>query len=288
MRMRRWLRRPEVPLFMLILGAYAYFYQAGGWNPNSRFDLTRAIVEQHTSIIDRYAYNTGDLSCRGPRGRCQQARAEAGEHYYSDKAPGASWLAVPAYALAYAVFGTDRPTLRYLAMSAWWVIIVAISVPSALAVVMLYRLLETFTASDPVRITVSLAYGLATLAFPYSTLFYGHQLAAALLLIGFAWLVRAKHLTPKSLTAGFLGGVGAALAYAVVVEYPVAIAVVVLVGYASTCVRPWRRLVWLVIGGAMPVMALAAYHWLVFGGPLTLPYEFSTQPDRHIGFMGIG
>jgi hypothetical protein len=73
-----------------------------------------------------------------------------------------------------------------------------------------------------------------------------------------------------------------------VVEYPVAMAVVVLVGYATTFVRPWRCLVWLVVGGAIPVMALTAYHWLVFDGPFTLPYEFSTQPDRHIGFMGIG
>jgi hypothetical protein len=286
--MRRWWRRPEVPLFMLVLGAYAYFYQAGGWNPNSRFDLTRALVEHRTSMIDRYAHNTGDLSCRGPSGRCQQARAEAGEHYYSDKAPGASWLAVPAYALAYAVFGTDRPTLRYLALSAWWVTIVAIGVPSAMAVVMLYRLLEAFTDSEPVRLTVTLAYGFATLAFPYSTLFHGHQLAAALLLVGFAWLVRAQHLTTKPPTAGGLVGVGAVLAYAVVVEYPVAMAVVLLVGYATTCVRPWRRLVWLVAGGALPVMALISYHWLVFGGPLTLPYAFSTQRPRHIGFMGIG
>src|SRR5262245_56197948 len=48
---RAWgcLCRPEVALFMLVLGAYGYFYQAGGWNQNSRFDLTRALVEQRTS-----------------------------------------------------------------------------------------------------------------------------------------------------------------------------------------------------------------------------------------------
>src|SRR5262245_18218138 len=62
----RWLCRPETALFALVLGTYSYYYQAGGWNQNSRFDLTRAIVEQRTSILDSYAYNTGDLSCRGP------------------------------------------------------------------------------------------------------------------------------------------------------------------------------------------------------------------------------
>ncbi len=37
----------------LLIGAvafasFAYFYGGGGWNQNSRFDLLRAIIEQHT------------------------------------------------------------------------------------------------------------------------------------------------------------------------------------------------------------------------------------------------
>jgi hypothetical protein len=267
MYMLRWLRRPEATLFALVLGAYAYFYQAGGWNQNSRFDLTRAIVEQRTSIIDCYAYSTDDLSRRGPLDRCLQARAEAGEHYYSDKAPGVSWLAVSAYAVAYGAFGADRPSQRYLTMRAWWVTTVAVGAPSTISIVMLYLMLAAFTRSQPISITVTLAYGLATLAVPYSTLFYGHQLAAALLLIGFALLVRAKHFAAKPSTSGFLVGVGLVLGYAVVVEYLAAMAVVPLVGYAAAFVRPWRRLGWLVAGGAVTAIALAAYHWLVFGSP---------------------
>jgi hypothetical protein len=287
-RMRSWLSRPETALFMLVLGAYAYFYQAGGWNQNSRFDLTRAIVEERTSTIDHYAYNTGDLSCRGPHGRCQQARAEAGEHYYSDKAPGLSWLAVPAYAVAYAAFGSERPGRRYLSMSAWWVTVIAVGVPGAMAVVMLYLTLAAFTRSETVRITITLAYGLATLAFPYSTLYYGHQVAAALLLMSFALLVLAKRCVSMPPTPGLLVGVGLMLGYAVVVDYMSAMAVVPLMGYVAAFVRPWRRLGWLVAGETVPGIALGAYHWLVFGGPLTMPYEFSTQMARHIGFMGLG
>jgi hypothetical protein len=284
----RWMHRPEAALFALVLGAYSYFYQAGGWNQNSRFDLTRAMVEQRTLILDSYAYNTGDLSCRGPLGRCEQAQTKAGEHYYCDKAPGASLLAIPAYAVAYAMFGTDRPSQRYLAMSAWGVTIVAVGVPSAIAVVTLYLMLEAFTGSEPVRIALALAYGLATLAFPYSTLFYGHQLTAALLVIGFTLLVWAKHLTANSPGTSLLVAVGFVLGYAVMVEYPSAMALIPLIGYAATIVRPWRRLGWLVAGGVVAAIPLAAYHWLVFGGPFTLPYEFSTQLARHIGFMGLG
>ncbi len=79
------LRDPRWALFVLVFGVYAYFYQGGGWNQNSRFDLTRAIVEQGTACIDAYEFNTGD-----------KARVEG--RYYCDKAPGVSFLAVPVYA----------------------------------------------------------------------------------------------------------------------------------------------------------------------------------------------
>jgi hypothetical protein len=45
----------------------------------------------------------------------------------------------------------------------------------------------------------------------------------------------------------------------------------------------------LAAGAAAPLVALATYNMLVFGGPLTLSYEFSTQTHRHAGWvMGLG
>src|SRR5689334_24289818 len=88
-RVRELVMRPGAAVFALVLVAYAWFYQAGGWNQNSRFDLTRAIVERHTIAIDAYADDTGD-------------KAERGGHWYTDKAPGLSLLAVPAYAIVHA------------------------------------------------------------------------------------------------------------------------------------------------------------------------------------------
>src|SRR5919202_2159871 len=71
---------------VLLLGSYAYFYQGGGWNQNSRFDLTRALVERGTVQIDAYADNTGD-------------KAIFDGHTYSDKAPGQALTAVPPLAI---------------------------------------------------------------------------------------------------------------------------------------------------------------------------------------------
>ncbi|HVZ33781.1 MAG TPA: hypothetical protein VG963_15220, partial [Polyangiaceae bacterium] len=109
----------EMPLVRLrlgyaawLFGVFCYFLPAATWNPVSRFDLTRSIVERGTFEIDAYVDNTGD-------------RARRGAHWYSDKAPLAAFLALPAYEAyhllersrgrepAYRVYATpDRPAQR--------------------------------------------------------------------------------------------------------------------------------------------------------------------------------
>src|SRR5207245_10703040 len=64
-------RRPGVPrlsrlgpsparvIFVTLFAAYSYFHQGGGWNQNSRFDQTRAIVETGSlAINDFMVYGT--------------------------------------------------------------------------------------------------------------------------------------------------------------------------------------------------------------------------------------
>ncbi len=273
--MRRALRRPEAALFALVFAAYAYFYQAGGWNQNSRFDLTRALVEDGSARIDATHKNTGD-----------KARRE--KHHYCDKAPGVSWLAVPAYAASrlLAPDAADRTAHdRYLNGAAHAATVFAIGVPSAISVVALALLLGALGLGDRARVAIAAAYGLATLAFPYSTLLYGHQLSASLTLGAFALLVVGRERAGRVV----LVATGALLGLAVAVEYPSALAALAIGGYAATFVRPWQRLGWIAAGAAVPGAALALYHALAFGGPLTLPYEFSTQPHRSMGFfMGLG
>src|SRR5690606_29401363 len=117
----------------LCFTAYAYFYQAGGWNQNVRFDLVRSLVEQRTAAIDAYHRNTGDLACRGPAGPCRQVRPERGDHAYADKAPGASWLAVPAHAVVHALAGTSEhdgaPDPGYLNAAAYASTVWAVALP---------------------------------------------------------------------------------------------------------------------------------------------------------------
>jgi hypothetical protein len=184
--------------------------------------------------------------------------------------------------------GDDVAQARLLAIGAHVSTAWAIGVPSAISVVAMALLLGALGVGQRTRLAAAAAYGLATLAFPYSTLLYGHQVAAAFTLCAFALLVHARHVVGR---AGplLLAGAGALLGGAVVVEYPSALAAVTIAAYAATFVRPLHRLGWLAVGAALPCAALALYHAVVFGGPLTLPYEFSTQKNRARGFfMGLG
>jgi len=52
--------RREIVLALLLLLCYGFFRQAPLWNENTRYDLVRAIVDDHSTRIDSYQGNTGD------------------------------------------------------------------------------------------------------------------------------------------------------------------------------------------------------------------------------------
>jgi hypothetical protein len=87
--------QPGFWLFVILLVSYAYFFPRwADWGQNSKLDLTMTIVDQGTFAIDDYYTNTGDY-------------AHYKGHYYSDKAPGASFLGAPFYAAFKAIASTS-------------------------------------------------------------------------------------------------------------------------------------------------------------------------------------
>src|SRR5215831_10048339 len=101
--------------------SFIYFYEGGGWNQNSRFDLLRAIIERHTLQIGAYHENTGD-------------KAHFRGHYYSDKAPGQVFLALP-FALvarpAMQVMGIDPQSARGEYVLSYVVTVCTAALPTA-------------------------------------------------------------------------------------------------------------------------------------------------------------
>ena len=101
-------RSIKILLFVILLFSFVYFLPRwADWGTNSRLNLTLAIVEQGTLSIDDYYQNTGDY-------------AHFEGHYYLDKAPGPSFLAVPVYALTRPILNLkparavlNRPCLKW-------------------------------------------------------------------------------------------------------------------------------------------------------------------------------
>ncbi len=258
--------RLQALLFATVALTGAYFYQGGGWNQNSRLDLTRAMVEQRTLRIDALHWNTGDKALvRGA--------------YYCDKAPGISWLAVPWYAAARAL-GRGLAAGPLLVLGSYAATVGAVVLPSAAAAVAVASLAGFLGVPAAWQAVLALAYAFGTLALPYATLLYGHQPAAALLVGAFALLAGSRRTWPL---AGLLLGA------AVAVEYPALLVVGVLLLYALWRERRPGPLLGLAGGLLVPLVLLAAYHTAAFGSPWALPYAFSTQTHRHAGFfMGLG
>lgn len=292
--------RVEILLFLVLLACYAYFPPRwADWNQNSRLNLTLAIVDDGSFQIDRFVANTGDY-------------AKYNGRYYSDKAPGTSFLAVPVYAAVRPILQTapvqrviDRiassaafgETLRpdgsglatekvYFALVLMIVSFVTVAVPSALLGIVLYRFLELFNLAAGWRVVITLIYGLATPAFPYSNAFMGHQQVAAMLFASFwiAFLIGQRRLSPRwSLLIGVL------LGWTLITEYPAAL-IVAGVGLYLLAVLPDRR--WIAgaaLAGIPPLALMMAYNYAIFGTVLPVGYKYSElwQAEHQSGFMSL-
>lgn len=306
--MKRWLdrlspeRRTDIALFLLLVVCYAYtFPRWADPNQNSRLDMVVAVMEEGTFQIDKYVQNTVDY-------------AKVGEHYYSDKAPGAAFLGLPVYAGLKLVLDlpvVDRLTERLANSEAFKATLRAegsgvlkqkvrfalaqvaltfvISVlPSAFLGVLMYRLLARFTPSVWMRLAVVLGYGLLTPAFAYAGAFYGHQLSAALL-FGAFYLVFAGQ---APLARAALLAVGLLLGYSVITEYPSALIAGILCLYTLSHLRReghWRRIGWVTLTGALVAAGWMAYNTAVFGGPLKLGYSNSELwvSQHSTGFLSL-
>jgi hypothetical protein len=303
---RKWSlsKNTAAEIFLVVLLGVCFFYTFPRWadpNQNSRLDMVVAVVDEHTFRIDNYVKNTVDY-------------AKVGEHYYSDKAPGAAFLGIPIYAGVKWVLDlpwVDRLETRLEANPAFRATLnpegtgilkekvqfaaaeVVISfflslLPTLVIALLMARLLGKWGMGLPIRIGLPLAYGLLTPVFAYANTFYSHQLSAALCFSVFAWANFAAR--PFSRKGIFLAGL--ALAWAVISEYPAAllagiVGLYILLGLARQ--KVWQRIGFLVLGSIAPLAGWMAYNTFLFGGPLSLGYSYSEQwtVQHHTGFMSL-
>jgi hypothetical protein len=279
---------------------FAYFLPAATWNPVSRFELTRSVVERGKLDIDAFADSTGD-------------RAFFGGHWYSDKAPLPALLAVPAYALLYAwdqyqgqdagytASGTeDRPAIRVTVNRpfARGLYVSSLSTAALGGVALALSLYEILRR----RVTPVLAFAsttatvLGTPLFAYATSLYGHTLAAALLFGAVALLDApgaGNDVFGPSIAHGRLRWAGLCLVAAIGCEY-LAVVPALVIGLAIVFRLPRAAragaMLDLAEGGVVPALVIAAYHTACFGAPWRTGYSFIVHPDfagQGTGVLGI-
>ncbi len=296
--------RRTLSLILVLLFGYAYFLPRWAeWNQNSRIDLTMALVEEGRFAIDTFYHNTGDYS-------------QYGGHIYTDKAPGTSLMGVPAYAafrlierlpfvtrlmekaahssafeetLREGGSGLLEEKIRFAAMLAF-VVFFTINLPSALFGGWLYHALAEVLPDWRLRYGLVSGYGLGSVVWPYSTVFYGHQLAAATLFaaILLVWDVRRGRRKER-----WLWIAGGLLGLTVLVEFTALPAAAMVILYAGSGIPLRKGLVrWLRLGlaGLPFALFLGYYNATCFGSPFSSGYRYlaTFHVISEYGWSGFG
>jgi hypothetical protein len=211
----------------------------------------------------------------------------SGGHFYSNRAPGSSFLAVPAYLLLEGVCGLAgrQPSLG---LQTWTFRIATGVVPTLLFLLLLWRFLGRIVPEPGPRRTALAGYAAGSMAMTYSILFVSHQLSAVC--IASAWILSVRVVEEKGdvrllAAAGFLAGAAPLVDYqAAFAGLPVAAYLVwKLVGRAP---RRWWALAVAALSSLPPALLLLFYHWRAFGHPLRTGYAAS-QTFAHFHQRGL-
>jgi len=278
-------RRTVVALAACLGAAYAYFYQAGGWNQNSRFALVRAIVEERTLRIDDTArvngrLITGDLAWHDG-------------HVYSDKAPGLALTAAPIVAIA-RPFVADPSSPKGIATLSYLATVITAGLPTVLTAVMLFALARRLGATRAGGAFASAVFGLGSPAWCYATLFYGHALATACLVGAFLAAVALGDPSDRRRDGLLAAAVGFGGGWATVAEYPtvVAAAMIALLAIANTSAEGGARRARVAIVIAVSALACAAvlawFNRATLGSATELGYRHvALFEGMSEGFLGV-
>jgi len=262
--------RDEIKVFFVFFILYASLTEDYyGANEGSRMALTFSIVDFLQFQIDHYIDYTFKIDY-----------AEYKGHFYSDKAPGTSILAIPIYVVIKFLGVTDMAVRLFL------ISVFTSGLLSALICALLYRMTGYFTKNQMTRVLSTAAYGLGTMAFPFSTVFFGHQIATFFAFAAFFFLFLIKN---EKISKGNLPLVGSLLGISFLMEYPQAIIVFILVIYFLTFDRKIRDLAKLCIPMALVVSAVFVYNMICFDSPFSFSYSKAGfyQADFKKGVYGI-
>ncbi|MFA5964758.1 MAG: hypothetical protein WC804_12130 [Sphingomonas sp.] len=272
-------------LFVLVWLSCVWF---GSWpfNPNNATRLfgALALIEQHDAKIDRFESLTID-------------KAQFGDHHFMDKAPGMTLMAAPMLWVANKtthatsreqVIDITNPKLeKFLSLRLQLAVAFSTALLTAFAAVLLFDLGTGITGSVTAGLVAALGYALGSIIWGWSTTLFGHAPVAALLTIA-TWAVWRGTSGPYELGRWrYPVMAGAALGWALVVEFTALFGGVAIGLWALWRTRKldaptrWRIYGVTVVVALLMLVPLAVYNQLAFGTPFKLGYE------GVVGFNGM-
>jgi 4-amino-4-deoxy-L-arabinose transferase-like glycosyltransferase len=289
------MRRPRLPtlaVFAVLLLTYGYFIRtARDENSNSRLGLIFAVAREGRLTIDSFHQHPWLHTID---------KAYHGGHYYSDKAPGTAVLGVLAYAPVYhaaRALGSETDTWSAFSRTKYFLTVIVAGIPSALAGAMVFAFLFRITGDTWQSYLATIGIALGTMVLPFSTLLFGHTLAAACLLAAFLMAVGWRR-SSQPAGARYFAALGFLLGFAILTEYTAALGAVPVLLYlfASGAVEPRRHLsrasgLALLLGFAIPLALYSAYSMACFGSPFTTGYiheaDEAFRATHAVGVVGV-
>lgn len=273
-------------LAIAYLWSFAYHPPVNNPNENVRYYMTVAIVEHGTFAIDRVQERWGWVNDKATRDG----------HVYSVKAPGTSYLGIPAYFLYATITHAlgdepDRTT------GLWVVRLFASILPLLAFAIVLHRFVARRVKNVWIADVTLLAVALGSNLYGYGMMFVSHATSAAAGFGAFMAIRRIEEVVRSGRRpSGLLCFAAGVLAASVtMLEYPGFAATVPLMVYATWATRFWRRLpsrldrvAWLSFGAALPTAAVLFFHWRAFGHPLTPGHRMlETEAFRDLATQGF-
>ena len=307
-------RRSGIAAICVLAFGWAFVMQSLGWAQTSYFAFVKALGDGNAQI-DKYHWETRDKSWINGQ-------------FFSVKAPGLPLLATPAYLVLKAVGGEDLSrtaadnaresgarlwTYKALKISAYgystvrarevtrqlevqaplvWALGLLTSVLPALGLLLLIRKISERMLPG-YGTAAALTLGMSTMVMVFASQFFGHILASLVAFAAFALLMRERRGPPRLALVG-LAGLLAGLA--VTIEYPLALAGIVIGLYAmlrGDLPKPGfapklSRGVVYAAGVIVGVLPLFAFNQWAFGSPATNSYSNAVDVQGFTGHDTLG
>lgn len=266
-----------IALAAVYVYGFPYFSSLKHANELPRILTTEQLADRGTFRLDERVTDLGSVA--------DISTTPAG-HHYQNKAPGLSILGLPLYYPLSAVFqlAGRRPPM---VLVTWLLRVLLATLPTVLFLVYFRRVARYFAHADEARNGALVAFALGSMALPLGVLFMSHAVATALVGAAFAISVATVRERSQAEWRAALV-VGSLLGLAMLCEYQAVFGALLVAGYLLWgAERRCRTVVALALTTLPFIAALAWYHTVAFGSPLSTGYAYSVDPENRLGFMGL-